>query len=613
MKHEPHNSFVYLFQTRNGTLLLVSVYAMVESDRHQRSIFQDMYNRRKKSPSEIYFMMHKSLRLKAGIYLPPGMPMTYAERLFYAAAFDGISDVLGHAYYQKNPFTNKLHRRQVNRIDAVQHYARSTFAVFSFAWNTLIMIAEDLPRFKNVFLGYLLIDSISELYAYTIRAGKAIFSYIERDFGMSSQEKKQIMAELSNVTSTVNSLPARINRLSDKVNKISNLTRTNDNNIETLQYELKNLTSSLDSGFRRSPQIRRPVLQRTTDSDHDIVITRIYDLDYAQPYKSKTSEESEDVIALNFFAQGILLQGNYNTTARYVLNQNHDHLLMEVFLLFTNNKHDPYHSCQRFFLDTTKRQNNEKYRTHHTKINFLDFSHWFDFKTVEYFRDNELSNFQRCSCTCGEKHAFSHIENLERCVCLSNSFYGLARFVTEVKGHIKEFPFAQVLEPHANTHNNLIEHYSPDLSIQDVPSEDSKTAMIAGINAALNQQYLSCATQEFEVECETRTSLQWIASRLASHEFLMSNSTTALKENIRYKRLYQTYEESKYSMTYKQDETPLDFDFRRMIEELRYPPEYTPTIPRFVNPLQPSYSATQPQSAGVTPSKPLQTVTVHVV
>ena len=589
-----------MFQTKDGILPLVSVYAMVESDIHQRNIFKDLYDRKQKSTREMYVLVHKSLCIQAGIHVPPGMPMTYPERLFYAKAHDGISETLGNAFDIDNPFvSNGLHKRQVDWDDPVQRYALNVFNTIAAIWNAAIAFAENLPRLKNIFIIYYIFDATAELYSSAIGAAKSYFNSIERHNNMTAQEKELIMAELSNVTATVDEISKQLDDAYKALKEYANFTQSNMQTIESLKAELKTLNSSLTQGYYLKAPLRRPVVQKVIDNESDIVIARLYDYSYTQPHKTRADETS--VVHLNFFAEGLLLEANYDKANRYVLNQNHDNLLMEVYFLFPNHEHYPHQSCQKYFADTTINRLNRE-RSHKT-THFMDFAKWFDWKSAEFFKQKELSAFQRCSCTCGQKHVFNHIENLERCMCLSNSFYGLARFVTEVKGHIEDFPFSQVLQPYANTHNSLVDNYSPHMSRKIVPSDDSKAAMMAGINAALNQQLFSCDTHEFEVECETQFSYHWLASRLESHEFLMSNSTTPLKNDIRYQLYYRSFPKAQNNLPRLPNEQPLDYDIRRMIEELRYPPEWIPLIPRHINSHRDPYSATQTEPTAVTISK----------
>ena len=132
-----------------------------------------------------------------------------------------------------------------------------------------------------------------------------------------------------------------------------------------------------------------------------------------------------------------------------------------------------------------------------------------------------------------------------------------------------------------------------------IPSENSKIALTAGINAALNQQYLSCDTAEFDIACKTEVAFQWIASRLASHEFLMSNSSEALKDNIQYQRLYQTYKAAGKHV-YNLNEKPHESDIRNMIDEIKLPPDYVPLVPRLPNDSAKTFSATNEISVETT-------------
>ena len=600
-----------MFQTKNGTLPLVSLYAMVEYDILDRNLFKDAYDKKEKTPREMYVYVHRSQCMLAGIHVPPNMPMTAAERKFYAESFDAVSQVLGYAFELRNPFRIKaLSKRQIEdeevvNIDGnnnpdqqpgflhgairgesplmfpqpdnpVKVVANYVFVFMAGVWNWLVRISLDLPKMRNYFIVAIIFGAISDVFVPTKQLYLSIVRFHTADHDTAATEREAYGEGIVNVTSSIKEITQKVEELLNETERLTNDTNANHSDLETALYDLKELNNTVNEILTLQPRPRRPTIQTRVYTKEHVIMAEFVDPGYTIPFRTKATEK--EVVYLNFIAKGILLQGDYNIHQRYVLTQSHDNLLMEVFLHFPDHSHDPEHSCLKFFSSTTEKQKNYT-ETHGTAGQFLQFTHWYDFKVVESFRKTHLSAFQRCSCTCNQEHAFSNIANLERCMCISDSFYGLARFITELKGHIESFPFPDVLEPHANTHNNLFEMYSTDLNKDMIPSENSKIALTAGINAALNQQYLSCDTAEFDIECKTEVAFQWIASRLASHEFLMSNSSTALKENIQYQRLYKTYE-SAGKHVYNRNEKPHEIDIRKMMDELRLPPEYVPLEPR---------------------------------
>ena len=581
-------------QTKNGKILLVSVYALLQSVTLQRSLFKDMYAGRNKTAFEMYIYVLSSHVISAGISVPPEMPMTPKQRKFYEVAFDEIVQTLGDPYRVNNPYRT-ISKRQVddsdNRVDtpdsgvhvaqplqdqlipygtpfpdnptAAQTFANYFYQFLALIYNKALVLSNDLPKLSNIFVGVMIAGVTYYVFYPVMKVAMAMANYNEAFYELQTIEMKAARIDNERLLERAVLLDGNLTLVEDQ---LMNNTEKADEIGSQLEF-LDNSVTAIEANKHLIS--KRPIIQKKTFFLGDIVISRIFDDDYSTSIKTEIRKNK--VIHLSAFPKGILLGGNYNSTKRYVLKQSPDDLLLEVYLEFNDKETDKKHSCEYFFKDTTKRQ--KEYFKQGGEGDFLQFATWYDFKTIEFFRKKELSAFQRCACSCDQPHAFSKIKHLHRCVCLADTFYGLARFVTEVKGHIENFHFPEVLEPHADTHKSIYEMYNKYYNTDNDLSSDAKISLMAGISAALTQQYLSCDTADFDIACESEALKLWTTARLAGHKSVMSSSFAKVVRSD-YFRMESA------DNTYIDSETPHKFDFRDMISELRDPPTHIPLVNR---------------------------------